>query len=160
MVKLKLHSCCHRLSSQMEKLSIIDDDISRPLEESGEAVLFLLGDSFEKEESPFGEKWKPLAKSTVKQKKHQGILKRSGRLQNSITHRGAPGNIFRISESRADLGTDVEYGVFHQFGTENGKLSKRSFIGIADEHNDTVLDIFFRWLINLLNGIGSEINDK
>lgn len=59
------------------------------------------------------------------------LLKRSGRLEASITVRGNVDNVAKIGEKSAELGTDVPYGKFHQEGTRN--LPQRKFLFIGPE---------------------------
>lgn len=87
--------------------------------------------SFEKETSPFGEKWKPLSSATLK--KTKGTKKKlvdKGKLVNSI-------HTSHTTKS-ASIGTNVPYAVIHQFGGKAGRNHKviipaRPFIPISKE---------------------------
>ena len=84
--------------------------------------------SFEKETSPFGDKWTPLSKQTLKHKKGSKILTESSMLQSSINSRtkmqkskgGAKGSASGI----VSIGTNLEYAPIHQFGGKAGKNLK------------------------------------
>lgn len=87
--------------------------------------------AFEKESSPFGDKWKPLSRSTLKNIK--GAKKKlvdKAKLVNSIstTH----------TAKSATIGTNVVYARIHQFGGKAGRNHKviipaRPFIPISKE---------------------------
>lgn len=54
------------------------------------------------------------------------LLKFTGRLEKSIVEPSSPDAIAIITKSSAVLGTNVEYGKFHQYGTKN--LPMRPFL--------------------------------
>ncbi|EMZ36568.1 phage virion morphogenesis protein [Helicobacter bilis] len=108
--------------------------------------------SFEKETSPFGDKWTPLSKQTLKHKKGSKILTESSMLQSSINSRtkmqkskgGAKGSASGI----VSIGTNLEYAPLHQFGGKAGKNLKanipaRPFLPFKDNDipNDLKEDI-------------------
>ena len=73
--------------------------------------------AFEKETSPFGEKWKELAPSTLK--KSKGLKKKlvdKGKLSNSIQT--------SYTATKASIGTNVVYARIHQFGGSAGNKHK------------------------------------
>jgi phage gpG-like protein len=85
--------------------------------------------AFENEESPFGESWK----------KSKRVLKYGGRTlyddktpsskRKHVTH--LQDSIYsRASRGSAKVGTNREYGKFHQFGTS--KMVKREFLPIQN----------------------------
>ncbi|WP_334087130.1 phage virion morphogenesis protein [Helicobacter typhlonius] len=87
--------------------------------------------SFEKETSPFGEKWKPLSSATLK--KSKGLKKKlvdKAKLVNSI-------HTSHTTKS-ASIGTSVVYARIHQYGGKAGRNHKviipaRPFIPISKE---------------------------
>lgn len=87
--------------------------------------------SFEKETSPFGEKWKPLSSATLK--KTKGTKKKlvdKGKLVNSIST--------SHTTKSASIGTNVPYARIHQFGGKAGRHHKviipaRPFMPISKE---------------------------
>lgn len=87
--------------------------------------------SFEKETSPFGEKWKPLSSATLK--KSKGLKKKlvdKGKLVNSIST--------SHTTKSANIGTNVPYAAIHQFSGKAGRNHKviipaRPFIPISKE---------------------------
>ncbi len=89
--------------------------------------------SFEKETSPFGEKWKPLSSATLK--KSKGLKKKlvdKGKLVNSIST--------SHTAKSASIGTNVVYARIHQYGGKAGRNHKtiipaRAFLPINDKGN-------------------------
>ena len=89
--------------------------------------------SFEKETSPFGEKWKPLSSATPK--KSKGLKKKlvdKGKLVNSIST--------SHTAKSASIGTNVVYARIHQYGGKAGRNHKtiipaRAFLPINDKGN-------------------------
>lgn len=73
-------------------------------------------ESFEKQASPFGEKWKANAKATLAQKKGNKILTQSGLLRTSLT--------YKLSNKSVTIGTNKEYAAIHQFGGKAGRNKK------------------------------------
>jgi phage gpG-like protein len=67
--------------------------------------------------------WAPLAESTLQQKMASGeenkILVDTGALRDSLTKRGNPGQLLKITNLEFRFGSKVPYMVFHQLGTVN-----------------------------------------
>lgn len=79
----------------------------------GERLLANVRGSFDRESSPNGTPWAPLAASTVLDRRRKGYwpgktLQRTGRLLQSIRS--------EASENRVEVGTDLPYAVVHQMG--------------------------------------------
>lgn len=73
---------------------------------------------FESEGAYGGEKWAPLAASTLARKPAgQGILVASGRLRASLTQETAADGIRQMTPQSFRWGSSVPYGRFHQAGT-------------------------------------------
>jgi phage gpG-like protein len=64
--------------------------------------------------------WKPLnpdyARWKARRYPGKGILERTSAVRRSLTARGAPGSVRRISDREMVLGTSIEYAGFHQGG--------------------------------------------
>lgn len=72
--------------------------------------------------APDGSKWAPLKPSSVRGRRTPSdILVDTGRLRNSIAS--------KVYGNTAEIGTNVFYGKFHQFGTR--KMVARPFLGIS-----------------------------
>lgn len=63
--------------------------------------------------------WKPLSPAYAERKRKKygdkPILRATDRLWRSLTEEGTEGNIHRIRDDGADLGSGVPYGIFHQY---------------------------------------------
>lgn len=74
-------------------------------------------------------RWRPLSQpyATIKEKLFPGrpILVRTGALKDSMTNKGAQGNITVIQSHRAVFGSTIFYGAFHDDGTE--RMPRRNF---------------------------------
>ncbi len=77
--------------------------------------------SFEKESSPFGDKWTPLSQQTLKNKRGSKILTESSLLQSSINSRV---NMQSAMKGSVSIGTNLEYAKIHQFGGKAGRSLK------------------------------------
>lgn len=67
-----------------------------------------------------GQPWAPLAASTVKQKGHDTILVDSGALKESFKLWDAE-NVYEATDDYLRYGSLVDYGIFHQTGTEDNR---------------------------------------
>lgn len=61
------------------------------------------------------------------------ILKATGRLEGSLTQRTHPDHIERINIDEMEIGTAVEYGVYHQSDAPRKRLPLRKFLFIGPE---------------------------
>lgn len=88
---------------------------------------------FANEHSPGGEHWPELAPRTIREKGHDVILHRTGRLGSSLF--GQTGDSVRATSHRGMLfGTSVEYSIFH---TEGGsRLPRREHVGLNEQYVD------------------------
>lgn len=90
-------------------------------------------------------------------KKGYPLLKFTGALEKSVTQEGAPGSIARIEKDSLEIGTSIEYGVYHQQddGPGSGRIPMRKFLFIGPESakwasNKELTGRAERWL-NILN---------
>lgn len=87
-------------------------------------------ESFEKQSSPFGGRWKANAPATLIQKRGNKILTQSGLLRTSLT--------YKLGNQSVTIGTNKEYAPIHQFGGNAGRDKKviipaRPFLPINDK---------------------------
>src|SRR4030065_2807147 len=79
-------------------------------------------------------RWAPLSRPYASWKMaHYGnkpILTLTGRLRKSLTQKGAPSHIERITARTLEIGTDHGIGMLHQRGTR--KMPKRKVIELSD----------------------------
>ena len=73
-------------------------------------------ESFDKQASPFGEKWKPNSPKTLAKKRGNKVLIKSGLLSQSFTQ--------KVTGFSAQVGTNKEYAAIHQFGGKAGRNKK------------------------------------
>ena len=78
-------------------------------------------------------RWPDLKESTKKQKKRNygtayPILVATGRLAGSLINPGHPDTVKNIKKRSLELGTNVPYAKFHQYGTRNIPMRKPVFI--------------------------------
>jgi phage gpG-like protein len=79
-----------------------------------------------------GGRWVPLTRSTEAQKRGRGqILVRSGRLRDSLSRTGAPGQVYRATQDEVEIGSSVPYARKHQRGGK--RLPAREVISLTDE---------------------------
>lgn len=100
-------------------------------------------DRFSKKTAPDGTPWQDLLPASILAKMRTdgqigggGILVHTGTLASSIhsTH----------DRYSATVGTDTEYGKYHQFGTRH--LPQREFLGISDDDERRILDTIESYL--------------
>lgn len=106
---------------------------------------------FANKKSPDGTNWAELLPQTVQYKKNKrvskkgvtavGILVESGDLFRSIAS--------QASNGRLEVGTDRQYGIFHQIGMNN--MPARPFIGVGDDDRDEVNNVINDYLRSLIN---------
>lgn len=119
------------LRAQMQSLESKLKDTEPLMAHIANTLGIFTSQSFEKETSPFGEKWKPLSSATLQ--KSKGIKKKlvdKGKLVNSIhtSH----------TATSATIGTNIKYAAIHQFGGKAGRNHKtiipaRPFLPINDK---------------------------
>ena len=126
---------------QCKNISPILSEVSMQLENTTQ-------ESFEKETSPFGDKWTPLSKQTLKHKKGSKILTESSILQNSINSRAKLQQTKTSTQGSVSIGTNLEYAPLHQFGGKAGRglkvnIPERPFLPVKDNEipNDLKEDI-------------------
>ncbi|MGE5509940.1 MAG: phage virion morphogenesis protein [Bacteroidota bacterium] len=92
--------------------------------------------------APSGAAWAP-----KKRPDGYGLLVRTGRMRNSIAS--------RISGMTAEIGTNVHYAKYHQFGTR--KMVARPFMGINPADAIELQRVAERFLAAGLGGAGSRV---
>lgn len=61
------------------------------------------------------------------------ILKSSGRLEKSVTQRGAPDSILSVGKRILLIGTSVPYGIYHNSDKPRSRIPQRKFMFIGPE---------------------------
>lgn len=79
-------------------------------------------------------KWAPLSEDyeTWKSRHFPGkpILELHGNLKRSLTERSAPGAVYRASDKDLEMGTSINYAIYHQRGTR--KMPARKPIELSE----------------------------
>ena len=101
------------LQGKLEKLSKALENKTPLLRRVANTLQNVTEESFDKQASPFGEKWKPNAPKTLQKKRGNKILIQSGLLSQSFTQ--------KVTGSSAQVGTNKEYAAIHQFGGKAGR---------------------------------------
>ena len=97
---------------------------------------------FNKEQSPEGTKWKPLAPSTIKHRKkrhkkgNMKILQDTGELRRSIA--------YEASNDSVRIGSKLKYARTHQFG--RGYIPARPFLGVTVSEKKHITSMFSQYI--------------
>ena len=97
---------------------------------------------FNKEQSPDGQKWKPLAESTIKRRKkrhkrgNMKILQDTDELRRSIA--------YEADSHSVRVGSKLKYARTHQFG--RGKIPARPFLGVTNNEKEHITSMFRQYL--------------
>jgi phage gpG-like protein len=142
------------ITAALDRLIKAGSHPGKALDAIGAHVVSLINLGFRDSEDPYGKKWAPLTGATKKRRrKGPGnsstiqILRDTGILQNSITHS------LGIGGQSVDIGTNIEYGIHHQFGTKH--IPQRAFlptesIGIPLAWEQDMLDILSKHIAKAL----------
>lgn len=120
-----------QITQALLRLQRKGEEINAVLEEAvGRPVYNATKEAFEKQTSPFGQKWQALKASTLKAKKGRGkILYHHGKLSESLA--------MSVSNSKLFVGVNAgkkfQYGLTHQFGSQ--KVVARPFLPIDKSGN-------------------------
>ena len=106
------------LQGKLERLSKALENKTPLLRRIANTMQNVTEESFDKQASPFGEKWKDNAPSTKKNKQGNKILIQSGLLSQSFTQ--------KVTGNSAQVGTNKAYAAIHQFGGKAGRGKKVS----------------------------------
>lgn len=101
------------LQGKLERLSKALENKTPLLRRIANTLQNTIEESFDKQTSPFGEKWKDNAPSTKRKKRGNKILIKSGLLSQSFTS--------KITGNSAQIGTNLKYAPIHQFGGKAGR---------------------------------------
>lgn len=91
---------------------------------------------FSGQHDPSGRAWAPLAQSTIDRKGHDTILFETGRLRSSVV--GGADHIEDVGGDFLVFGSSVEYGVFHDTGTQ--RMPQRQFVGMDEQTLGVLLE--------------------
>ncbi|PPB57594.1 phage virion morphogenesis protein [Campylobacter hyointestinalis subsp. hyointestinalis] len=126
-----------KLQNKLRNIQKLEHRTAPLMKQLGEILKNSIEDSFENEKSPFGERWKPLSQSTLKNKLKKGkserILRRDGNLADNW--------VLNTTNTKASVSNNAShkgfaYGLTHQFGvggaghTKNIKIPARAFLPV------------------------------
>lgn len=97
---------------------------------------------FADRKSPGGEPWAALAPRTVQAKGHSRQLYLTGRLMESLANTTSDSYRDAWDETKnhgVSFGTQVEYAIFHQDGTEH--IPQREHVGTNETQLEAILDL-------------------
>lgn len=134
------------ISSIQRKLATFGqaiEDMAPAWEYVGKQLLMDFRHNFEQEGGVFGKdsKWAPLAASTVAERSRQlgpwfaahPILNRTGDLEQSVTVRGAPRNVFEVGPNSLTIGTTDPVAIFHNSSAPRTRLPRRPIVGLSNQ---------------------------
>lgn len=104
------------LQEKLERLSKALENKTPLLQRIANTTQNIIEESFDKQASPFGEKWKPNSPKTLQKKLGNKILIKSGLLSQSFTS--------KITGNGTQIGTNKAYAAIHQFGGKAGRNKK------------------------------------
>jgi phage gpG-like protein len=103
-------------------------------------------ENFDRTESPDGLKWKPLKRLRThgrnKSLATQQPLRDLGILMGSVTADASKqGAIRDITKASLVFGSNIDYGIHHQYGAPRANIPQRQWLGITDKMAETAADI-------------------
>lgn len=126
-------------------------DHTEPLTQIGVDILQDNAQNFVSEGGAFGHGWAPLAPSTIARKRGPGILVETGELMNSLTIRGAPGNVFRVTSNSLEVGSSNPKAGWHQRGHSSPtRLPQRLVVGWSWEMKQRIVQRFREFVEHML----------
>ncbi len=132
-----------RVIARLNELIRDGEDMSPVMREVSEHLLSIAEESFDREGSPDGAPWEPLAPSTRRSRRRAGkdgpILQRDRHLRRSLDS--------AYDRTSAEAGTNLIYAATHQFGRPPAGIPARPFLGIGPGDADHILDIIGRHLV-------------
>lgn len=86
-------------------------------------------EQFDSEGARGGQRWPPLSPRYAARKRvlfgPKPILEASGRLRRSLTSKGTPGNVHKVTADEIVIGSRVDYGKYHQSTAPRSQLRRR-----------------------------------
>lgn len=111
----------------LRDLAEAGEDLSPAMRVVSELLLSIAEESFEREASPEGDPWAPLAASTLRQRKREGkdgpILQRDRHLRRSLDS--------DHDRTSAAAGTNLAYAAIHQFGGSVEQSARNQVLAFA-----------------------------
>jgi hypothetical protein len=149
-----------RISIMVEGEKLVNREILRVGEHAGDArpafsaiaslIIDETAQQFATEGAHGSGGWKPLAESTLREKRRlgfgsRGILERTLTLERSLTERGDPNMILEVSPDELAFGSRVGYGRYHQTGTT--RLPQRQPFALNEEARRRIVKVLQAWIV-------------
>ncbi|MBR8463646.1 phage virion morphogenesis protein [Campylobacter sp. faydin G-24] len=126
-----------KVEAKLKVLSDLSTNTKPLMQTLGTILQNEIEDSFENETSPFGQRWKTLSQSTLKNKLKKGKSERILRYDGNLADRW----LLKTTNTKASVSNNAShkgfaYGLVHQFGTakagrnRNAKISARPFLPV------------------------------
>lgn len=124
------------------------EDLTPALNDLGEYLVRKTRQRFDTSTAPDGTKWAPLTDKTKKAKQRRAttgkpyrtkadpsaILKDTFTLRDSITYQTGSNTLY--------VGTNIEYGIYHQSEEPRTRIPRREFLGLDDADRAEAVEIF------------------
>lgn len=121
-------------------------DLTPAMSAIGEYMVLRTEERFDQEQSPSGQPWAPLTTAYLEQKRRKNkilkILQREGDLIRTI--------VYNAEKDFVEVGTNRDYGEYHQFGTS--KMPARPYLGVNPEDEREIAAIIEDYLRDALGG--------
>lgn len=145
-----------QLLRSLTRIISASHDLSGAFEEFGEEFREVEKERFDAE--GFGD-WPPLSPAYAARKLrlygNKPILRATDALYQSLTIKGAPGNVSIVQPMSADFGTSIPYAVFHQTGTS--RMPARPEILLREEDKRRLVRAVQRHLIATGQSAGFQV---
>lgn len=134
----------HQLPQLQQHLDEIYHKLNGDLSPLLDAIGTVLRDSthqrFNTKIAPDGVRWANLMPNTVKRKRNNNILVDGGELSRIL---------YQVTAHSVAVGTDTNYGAYHQLGTS--RMVARPFLGISNQDEqdiNSIINLFLRGVVN------------
>jgi len=111
---------------------------------------------FKDEKDPEGRAWEPLKECTIAGRrigpraKKRGGKRKIAILQDRGTLRRSINSI--ADATSAEIGTNLHYAGYHQFGAPRAHIPIRAFLGVADEDAEGIENLALDYLARVMGG--------
>jgi phage gpG-like protein len=135
--------------AMLETSKSIGNDLTKPLLQSAVVMREAVSSNFDYRSGPDGMAW-----PERKDNKPHPLLEETGALRAAATEDGA-GHIERIEGNELQFGVSPsgssEGGIpgagVHNFGYPEKNIPQREFLGVSEEHEEAIGEIFADWLV-------------
>lgn len=130
------------------------EDYNPLFDQLAQAVRAETFQGFQREVDPDGVPWKPLKRPRRNSKGRDRILQDKGFMRSSVTAKGARNSFERREHMAMEMGTNIDYAVYHQYGTRF--IPVRQFLGVSAALADRMREIAGDWVQEIIEEIVSR----